>query len=73
MGQWSKPFNVGKAEFLAHAKTAVGGPFSPVTSSSIVDFVMLMDDGGEPEAAATAIADLEAKMVGKPVTDRPPL
>ena len=67
MGQWSQTFKVGKAQFVAHANT--GDPFHQVTTSAIVDLVMLVDDGGDPEEAATTLGDLRAKMVGWTLSD----
>lgn len=63
MSHWGREIQVGKARFVTHVATR---GFDPIRPDSPVDMVMLLDNGGDLEAAEKTLADLEAKMIGQP-------
>lgn len=56
MGQWGdSEIRIGKARFLRHYTTK--DVFGPIQTGDPITYVMI-DDGGNPEAAEAALADL---------------
>lgn len=64
MGQWGLPIKIGKAKFLTHVDTG-GQCFNPTsTPGSVIDTVMILDDGGDPAAADATLTKLKARLLG---------
>lgn len=64
MAQWGSEKTYGSARFLCFVDTE---PFAPIDPfSDHVDDVVLLDDGGDPEAAQIALDLLRKHCVGMP-------
>jgi hypothetical protein len=64
MSQWGGEIQIGNARFITHVHT---DGFDPVRNDSHIDLVVLVDDGGDPQAAQLILADLKARLIGKEV------
>ena len=66
MSQWGAEKSIGSARFLAHVETNC---FEPASGDSLVDLILLLDNGEDPVAARASLATLEDQFVGKPYAD----